>query len=188
MKFEDTHGDTMHITRVDGEIYFETNDADYMHSPTVARSIALELIRLADEIDPGKMFVEPSKPYDEWQTVTFDNGVYQQVIGRMDRPQKKTTYRGGKLCIDTTNAETSERFENMEWHEVKPIRGGKIIFVPKIGKRYLTRDWEVVRYDGSQDVVARVYKESKTDFDNECWDVKGRIFYYDSRQLPSDMT
>jgi len=27
----------------------------------------------------------------------------------------------------------------------------------KIGKRYLTRDWKVVRYDGTQDVVARVY-------------------------------
>jgi len=37
----------------------------------------------------------------------------------------------------------------------------------KIGKRYLTRDWKVVRYDGSQDVVARVYAHKPGRFAEE---------------------
>lgn len=38
---------------------------------------------------------------------------------------------------------------------------------PIIGKRYLTRDWEVVRYDGTQDVVARVWRNKGGRFKDE---------------------
>lgn len=38
-------------------------------------------------------------------------------------------------------------------------------------KRYLTRDWQVVKYDGTQDVVARVYvhKPGRFDQNEEVW-------------------
>lgn len=67
-----------------------------------------------------------------------------------------------------------------EWANSQPIEA-------VIGKRYLTRDWEVVKYDGTQDVVARVYKKNTNGRDTMCGDSNGRVYYYNRDMLPSGM-
>jgi len=167
MEYQDKDGDRLYI-EIHGQcVHINNLDSPATRfTPDTARAIALELIRLADEIDPGKMVIATKKLDDEWQTVTFDNGVYQQMVGRMDRP--------------------------------------------KHGKRYLTRDWKVVHYDGTQDVVARVWRNKPGRFAPDemvfdvahksarCWPISfdspvsadkysNLVYYVRVSDLPDDM-
>jgi len=86
------------------------------------------------------------------------------------------TYSG--LLPDTARAialaliRLADEIEPRQKTEVKDL--GFILLCH--GKRYLTRDWKVVRYDGSQDVVARVYTHKPGRFkdDEEVWAVSQR--------------
>lgn len=67
-----------------------------------------------------------------------------------------TSHDGG-FCITPTIARDIAKALT-EWADQQPIEA-------IIGKRYLTRDWEVVKYDGTQDVVARVWRNKPGRFD-----------------------
>jgi len=106
----------------------------------------------------------------------------------------------GFILTPTSARELSA--ELLKWADEQPIEA-------VIGKRYLTRDWEVVKYDGTQDVVARVWRNKPGRFEpdemviyvahkvNSGWKadytpVKSRrysdlVYYVRVSDLPDDM-
>jgi len=80
-----------------------------------------------------------------------------------DREHDEIEYEGEWICTSesgfylTPTIARELSSELLKWADTQPIES-------VIGKRYLTRDWEVVKYDGTQDVVARVWRMKRWRF------------------------
>lgn len=66
------------------------------------------------------------------------------------------TSQQGFLLTPTIAQELSA--ELLKWADIQKVAAS-------VGKRYLTRDWEVVKYDGTQDVIARVWRNKHGRFE-----------------------